>query len=324
MVNVESEKMAHGAKFDARGCPIMPPDLSAFDSISISFIDPYERCPVCNSGDLTSSHALDLNSEARVQWSRCRDCGLTFQNPRLSETSLRALYEHADYFGLHSNKNRAGAYADFLAFDPMRIKQGHRRITRIVELSGVRGGRLLDVASASGFFGVAARDAGFEVTCIEPHAEMAALGHEKYGLAFMVAQMEDCAFVPESYDIVTIWGAEGLFLHPVRSIQKLVDALRPGGILALNYHTHDHWIRRIFPRLMRGWNVVYTHTNRSFDTVLGKLKMELIAREIEWQTVTVDHVGRVLRITTSSHLKHVIVRVPVISMPLAVARKRES
>jgi hypothetical protein len=285
-----------------------------------SFIDPYDCCPLCGCSTFADAYVFDIK-EIRIRCSRCINCGLVFQNPRLSDDALRKLYAETDYFGLRSNDNRMGAYADFLRYDPMRIKQGRRRIARIVSLTGLTGGRLLDVGSASGFFGVAARDTGFEVTCIEPDVELAKLGHERYGLTFMAKPMEECVLEPGGYDIVTAWGTESLFLHPVRSIQKLVAALRPGGILALTYQAYNHWIRSFFPNLMHGWNIIYNHTDKSFGIMLRKVGMDMVASELEWQTVTIDHFGRVLRMKTPEWMRHAIVRLPAISMRFVVARK---
>jgi SAM-dependent methyltransferase len=287
----------------------------------LSFIAFYDRCPVCESSACVGAHAIDLDEATRIRWWRCADCGLVFQNPRLTEQSLRDLYARVDYFGLRGSGDPAAAYADFMRFDAVRIAQGRRRIARIAKVSGVTSGRLLDVGSASGFFGVAARDAGFEVTCIEPDAELAAIGREKYGLSFLTGPMEDCWLERESYDVITAWGTDSLFLHPLQSMQKLAGALRPGGALALNYQAYDHWIRIIFPRLLQGWNVIYNHTDASFDLVLEKSGMHLLARELEWQAVSIDHIGRVLRTRVPAVLKSCIVRVPAISLRFVVARR---
>jgi hypothetical protein len=75
-------------------------------SIRVSFIAPYDRCAVCDSGDCVGAHSIDLDKETQIRWWRCDDCGLVFQNPRLTGQSLRALYAKADYFGLRGSNNR--------------------------------------------------------------------------------------------------------------------------------------------------------------------------------------------------------------------------
>jgi len=227
---------------------------------------------------------------------------------------LHTLYGSSNYFS-------GGAYRDYMRDDWIRIAQGQRRIKRIVARTGIAGGRLLDVASASGFFGVAARSVGFDVTCIEPDEKLARMGREAYGLLIIAATVEDCELEPAAYDIVTIWGADVHFLHPVHSIEKLVTALKPGGVLALTYQASDHWIRRIFPRMMTGWHMIYNHTDRSFEATLRRLGLELVSRELEWQTVTVDHICRLLRLNAPGWLRVGVVRAPAISFRTVIARK---
>jgi hypothetical protein len=67
---------------------------------------PYDRCAVCDSGDCVGAHSIDLDKETQIRWWHCADCGLVFQNPRLTGPSLRAFYAKADYFGLRGSNNR--------------------------------------------------------------------------------------------------------------------------------------------------------------------------------------------------------------------------
>ena len=166
---------------------------------------------------------------------------------------------------------------------------------RIIEISGTRRGRLLNVGSASGFFGVAAREAGFEITCIEPDVDLAAHGSKVYGLTFVAETLENCSVDCERYDVITLWGTNSVLLRPLRSFEQLVRALKPSGVLAMNTQDFDHWIRRIFPRLMIGWNVMFNLSNRSLDVLMRELGLTLIHSGLEWQTVAVDRIFRVLR-----------------------------
>jgi hypothetical protein len=255
-----------------------------------------------------------------LAWDRCEDCTLVFQNPRLAESAISGLYRSENYFGREGSSNSA-AYVDYVRYDPIRIKQGRRRMGRILDVTGVHRGRLLDVGSASGFFGVAAREAGFDVTCIEPDAQLASYGSREYGLPFLVNTLEKCSLGYENYDVITVWGTNAVFLHPLRSFAQLVAALKPGGVLAMNTQDFHHWIRRIFPRLMVGWNVMFNLSNRSSDVLMEKLGLKLVHRGLEWQTVVSDHVFRVLRVRAPAGFRKIVLKVPAVSFPLIIARK---
>jgi SAM-dependent methyltransferase len=262
---------------------------------------------------------MDLDA-AHLTWDRCIDCSLVFQNPRLDATAIATLYRSQDYFGRRCPSYSA-AYVDYVRYDRARIEQGRRRMRRIVEISGIRGGRLLDVGSASGFFGVAARERGFDVTCIEPDVDLASYGRKAYGLTFLADTLENCSLEPECYEVITVWGASSVLLHPLRSFEQLVRALKPGGVLAMTTQDFDHWIRRIFPRLMIGWNVMFNLSSRSLDLLIRKLGLRLLYRRLEWQIVAVDHIFRVLRVRAPAAARFGVIAVPAVSFPLIIARK---
>jgi SAM-dependent methyltransferase len=266
-----------------------------------------------------SAHTFDFGG-TRLAWDRCKDCTLVFQNPRLAESAISALYGGQDYFGRECSSNSA-PYVDYVRYDPIRIKQGRIRMGRIIDVTGLHRGRLLDVGSASGFFGVAAREAGFDVTCIEPDADLASYGNREYGLTFLVNTLENCSLGCERYDVITVWGTNSVLLHPLRSFEQLVVALKPGGVLAMNTQDFDHWIRRIFPRLMIGWNVIFNLSNRSLEVLMEKLGLKLVHRGFEWQTVVADHVFRVLRVRAPAAFRQIVLKVPAVSFPLIIARK---
>ena len=130
-----------------------------------------------------------------------------------SQNSIRGLIISG-----YTASEKAG-YDQFTRHDSIRIAQSRRRIARIMKLTSVAGGHLLDVGSASGFFGVATREVGFDVTCVEPDKEFAAFGREKYGLTFLDRPLEHCFLQAASFDVVTVWGTDGVLLHPLHSFQ---------------------------------------------------------------------------------------------------------
>jgi hypothetical protein len=107
----------------------------------------------------------------------------------------------------------------------------------------------------------------------------------------------------------------------VRSFEQLVCALKPAGVLAMNTQDFDHSIRRIFPRLMISWNVMFNLSNRSLDVLMQKLGLTLIHRGLEWQMVAVDHILRVLQVRAPAPLRCGVIIVPTVSVPLIIARK---
>jgi SAM-dependent methyltransferase len=255
-----------------------------------------------------------------LTWDRCRDCRLVFQNPRLAEQALYELYRTNDYF-VHKRSSHFAAYSKYVQYELIRVEQSRKRLSRVIDIGDVQRGRLLDIGSASGFFGAAAKEAGFDVTCVERDDELASYGRWHYELNFLINTIEGCSLECEGFDVVTLWGTDAVLLHPLHSFQKLVAALRPGAVLAINSQDFDHWIRWFFPRIMMGWNVMFNFSRRSRDVLMQKLGLTLIHRGLEWQTVALDHLFRVMRLPVPSPFRRGSVIMPAISFPLIIARK---
>lgn len=291
------------------------------NEIELSFIDRYANCPVCNSSALTSDFSFAIFG-LRITWDRCEDCTLVFQNPRLTEESIRLLYEKTSYFG-NDESNALSGYSNYEKEDHLRIAHSNKRISKIKAVSGISNGKLLDVGSASGFFGVSARSAGFDVTCVEPDARLSTYARDHYKLNAITSPFEGCVFEPNSFDAVTLWGTDSHFLHPLQSFEKIASVLRPGGVFAMNYQSFDHWIRIMFPKLKVSWNVMYNLTDRSFDVLMNKVGLSIVHRQIEWQTVSLDHLLHVIRFPSNVLLKSTNVTLPCVSFRFVVAIKND-
>jgi SAM-dependent methyltransferase len=279
-----------------------------------TFRSRYVGCPVCVTPDIAFSHRLDAHGLS-LRWDRCANCRLVFQNPPLTPAALRRLYRETAYFD-------GEAYREYTTLDERRIAQSRRRLTLLERYSGVPGGRLLDVGSASGFFGVVARERGYAVTCIEPDEALAQYGREHYGLDMRASTLEACALDDESFDVVTLWGTDSHFPDPLAAFRRMAAALRPGGVLAMNYQDFDHAIRRIQPSIKVRWNVMYNLSDHSFDVMMRMAGLRVVKRlRTEWQQTTVGHVCRHLGLPVVAAMERVPILVPAVSFRWVLARK---
>jgi len=287
--------------------------MTADPDRALGFIDRYEACPLCAGTDLVPDFTIE-RAGGLLRWSLCRGCDLTFQNPRLDEATLRAIYAGDEYW-------EGGAYRSYAETEPLRIAQSRRRLRRIRIVSGTARGRLLDVGCATGFFGKVARESGFDVLGIEPSPKMAAYARESHGLEIFRGTLEEWPLERERFDLVTLWGTDSHFLHPLEGFSKLQAALVPRGILAMNYQNFHHWIRRVFPGLKRSWNALYNFSDRSFEVLLEKTGFEILYRGLELQRVSADHLLRVLKLGVPRFVSRLPLLVPALSFSLVIARK---
>ncbi len=66
---------------------------------------------------------------------------------------------------------------------------------------------------------MAAQEAGFDVTCIEPDIDLAAYGRKAYGLTFLADTLENCSLDCERYDVITMFNLSN------RSLDVLIRKL---------------------------------------------------------------------------------------------------
>ena len=285
--------------------------------MDIRFTEPRTCCPVCGDARLVPAFQLDVKG-ARINWDRCAACRLHFQNPRLELDSIRATYASDEYWGKGS---AAGIYVDYEKYDSIRVRQSQRRLGIITRVSGIRGGELLDVGCATGFFGHVAQQAGFRVTGIEPSPQMAEIARRQYGLNIRQDILEHIELRPCSFDMITLWGTDSHFLNPREGFAALARALKPGGVLAMNYQDFSHWIRLLLPGIKRNWNALFLLNRTSLSLLFDSLKLERIYHKTEWQWTTLSHVLRVAKLPCPRATDSLVCLLPALSFPMVVARK---
>ena len=94
-------------------------------------------CNLCGSDDSDTVHSQGVFGIVK-----CRSCGLTYVNPRLSPQALAKEYDEKYYFG--------GSYDDYIGEARGFEETFERRLEKIERL--VSPGKILDIGCAFGFF----------------------------------------------------------------------------------------------------------------------------------------------------------------------------
>ncbi|MDP6683036.1 MAG: class I SAM-dependent methyltransferase [Desulfobacterales bacterium] len=170
--------------------------------MKLEFDTVYSCCPLCENTEVVIDFSVRLE-DGTITWNRCKTCDLVFQNPRLAEQTIKAIYT-SDAYWRAQDACTTSAYANYMKYEYLRIRQGHNRLKKILHISSLDSGRLLDVGCATGFFGSIAKEHGFQVTGIEPSTQMAAFGRKRYQFDIRCTTLEDIELKDEAYDIVTL------------------------------------------------------------------------------------------------------------------------
>lgn len=215
---------------------------------------------------------------APLPFATCEGCGLTFRDDR-ADCAVHAIYESGAY-----TEVRATEYAD------PRTLRDRRRDAR-VRLDFVApyaaGGRLLDVGAAGGVFVEQAIARGFAAEGVEPTPSFAAFATETLGVPVRATTVEEAELADASLDIVTMWHVLEHVPDPVAVLRLLHDALRPGGLLAVEVpNAGGHLARsqgRAWPSLEPDVHV-NQFAPRSLGEALRRAGLEVVA--IDTITIT--------------------------------------
>ena len=113
-----------------------------------------------------------------------------------------------------------------------------------------KGGSILDVGCATGFFLELARQEGWETKGVEASEFACEYAREKLGLEVIRSNLINARFEEQSFDVVTMWDVIEHLLDPRSELLEVNRILRMGGILGII--TPD--IEALIPRVMgKNW-----------------------------------------------------------------------
>jgi len=195
-----------------------------------------------------SVHGID------VHFGVCTHCGTLYANPRVTVESLGNIYDSEEFFeGREGNIN----YYSFLSGEQYLRRTARGRIQRFRPYA--RGTRLLEVASAAGFFLAEAKAAGFDASGVEFSGPMARYASERWGVPVIAGSIEATALESDTYDVIASWGVMTILRDPRAVITKFHAALKPGGVWAFNtYDNRSLWGRAFGAR----WYILVPNTSQ--------------------------------------------------------------
>lgn len=163
---------------------------------------------------------------APLPFLECPSCGFVFRADRTSgdvhATYEEGAYAEADVRGSH--------YADPAQF---AARRRDARVRLAFMAPYAHAGRLLDVGAAGGAFVAEAGAAGFRAEGIEATPEFAEVARTVLGVDVATGTIESAQLPGSTYDAITMWHVLEHIPEPVAELARLREALRPGGVLAM-------------------------------------------------------------------------------------------
>jgi len=300
---------------------------------SIAF-EPVLTCYVCASTRRTPAFDLSFFDHS-FKWVRCSDCGLVFQSPRLTKSSLDLIYNSELYWRgrsevanppAHSTEEIRLGYNNYERGHPYRLAQARQRVLALSNHLP-SGSRVLEVGCAAGFFLSALKQAGYHATGIELSAAMAEYGRSRLDVDIQVGDFDQLEIPSGSYDGIAAWGCDSNFHDVRKTYSHMVEALHPGGILAFNYFDFDHPARVFLGSFKRVYNALYYFNRRNVASLLSSLDLEIVSHSTEFQYTCLEEIasmtGRrgVQTLARTFGVERSMLRLPILGSYLLLARK---
>jgi SAM-dependent methyltransferase len=294
---------------------------------SAQFID-QNACYLCGSESRSVERELGTEEgQLFLRWVRCKDCELVYLDPRPSMHALSVLYDSQGYW------QGEDGYQDYVAEGTWRRKQARDRARWFAKQLKKRHPRkdlkVLEVGSAAGYFLQELTEAGVRAQGLDisrPMVRLAGTGPNQ-AVSVTQGQVEESEFPAQSFEGLVAWGCDSNFNDPLNAFKKFSEWLRPGGLLAFNFHEHDHWASYLKGRFKQMPNALYFLNSKHVKLILNEFGLELLEQRVEkcWMNLATlyHHTGhRWLVPTSQGPLARLPIKLPVPGAYRVLARKK--
>lgn len=127
--------------------------------------------------------------------------------------------------------------------------------SQVMFLHARPGGRLLDVGCGSGVLAARMRSLGWDVVCVEPDPESAAIARQTFGLTVYDGTLEEAALPAGTFDAVTLGHVIEHVPDPVGTLAVCGRLLMPGGVITAMTPNIRSLGRRVFGADWMHWDV---------------------------------------------------------------------
>jgi SAM-dependent methyltransferase len=287
-------------------------------------------CPACQSAEAATIVKRTVRGFP-LAFSRCGNCGLIYQNPRLTRESL------ANYFSSNLFIQDPGGdklhellgYSDYFDWDRSYKKTARLRLRRLTK-SKQPPGELLEIGTATGSFLDAARSFGFRVRGLDLSLGFAEIARKTYSLEIEVDYIEEARLPDSHYDVVCSFGGIACWRDPIRALTNIRRCLTPDGIFVLNHFNVDS----LPGRILGDRHFEYNHASlvifskKTMERCLNQTGFEVIYSQNERQYASLGRIAgylkqaSMLRFLRALRLENVTVPMIVPGTIFSVCRKR--
>jgi SAM-dependent methyltransferase len=207
-------------------------------------------CLVCGSGRLRLLYE-GVRDHAGVapdpyRFLECAECGSATLDPMPTPDAIPQLYP-PDYTFKAENTQESGGrrFMRELEWRLFYRPIYRQRLGVFRRLTGLRGGRVLEVGCGSGLFLRELARAGFEVEGLDISAADITYAREHLGLTAFQGSAEKLTLEPNRYDAVVAMSVLEHVPQPLDTVRQVLRGLKPGGWIVLGLPVIESWQSRL-------------------------------------------------------------------------------
>lgn len=197
----------------------------------------------------------------------CKKCGLGVLDPLPTEDELKKLYAE-EYF-----EDQYGKQIDPESQEmKRRLRQEKHRLRFFRGFK--RKGHILDIGCGMGYFLLACRNAGYNVTGIDVSPKAAAYCQEKLGINVITGNITEIELTGQQFDVITMWHSLEHVQDPRGCLRKLQLLLNDDGVLVIDVPNYQGTDAKITKQNWKGWQLPFHLYHFTPGSILELLKQE--------------------------------------------------
>lgn len=191
------------------------------------------NCPLCKSESKFAFEAKGFPVRD------CVKCAHRFAGIAADEDHVAAIYDDSYFAG------GGAGYSDYLAEGEMLKNRGRMYAKKIARHAADAKGKVLDVGAAAGFILQGFREEGWQGVGLEPNAQIARAGRERFGLDIRRGSLETFE-TDEKFALVSMIQVAAHFYSPADAFRKAAELLADDGLLLIETWNRASISARVF------------------------------------------------------------------------------
>ena len=212
----------------------------------------YTACPCCNSESIASvlfARDHTVSDEIFEIW-QCNDCTARFTQNFPDKSEIVKYYKSENYIS-HSDTKKGFINSLYHSVRKRTLRSKRILIEKNIGLSS---GKILDIGGGIGAFLHTMKQAGWEVTGVEPDEKARENAKKLYGINLQ-SPKELTNLLPQTFDAITLWHVLEHVHELHEYVSQLKKLLKPTGYLFIAVPNYTSYDARVYKEFWAGYDI---------------------------------------------------------------------